>query len=97
MVKSSFKESPKTLVSICKHLLDGSPLHWVHHLPAEKDVWHLMCIEQHETTDMKKITLEEALGLFPEFNELSDIPQEMDVSFKRGKNSGKWYDFHRGD
>ncbi len=96
MKNSPFQENPESLVSVCNHVLNGCSLHWVHHLPEEKYLWHLMCIGEHKTSDMVQITLEEACRLFPEFQELGDVPPTMDVSFKRGKNSGKWYDFHRG-
>ena len=56
-----------------------------------------MCVEEHELSDMVQMTLGEALKLFPEIGELGDIPKNMDVSFKKGKNSGTWYDFHRSN
>jgi len=91
----NFQESPDTIVLICSHLKNGSELHWVHHLPNEKNVWNFMCTEEHKLSDMIQIKLLEACELFPEIKELADVPQSMDVSFKKGKNSGKWYDFHR--
>ena len=92
-----FLESPESVVLVCSHLKDGAELHWVHHLPNEQYVWNFMCVEEHELSDMVQMTLGEALKLFPEIGELGDIPKNMDVSFKKGKNSGKWYDFHRSN
>lgn len=94
MTNHSFQESDNTLVSICRHLMNGSNLHWVHHLPEEPCVWNLMCKDEHQRSDMVQITLSEASRLFPEIKELVDVPQNMEVSFKKGITSGKWYDFH---
>ncbi len=95
MVDHPFQEKPETIVLVCCHLMNGSSLHWVHHLPDEQCVWNLMCAEEHKQSDMVEKTLAEAYRLFPEIKELSDVPKNMDVSFKKGKTSGKWYDFHR--
>ncbi|OUS00608.1 hypothetical protein A9Q81_10275 [Gammaproteobacteria bacterium 42_54_T18] len=97
MEDNPFEESPDTLVSVCLHLMGGSSLHWVHHLPEESCVWNFMCIDEHQRSDMVEITLARASQLFPEIKELAEVPQSMDVSFKKGKTSGKWYDFHRGN
>jgi hypothetical protein len=94
MEKWPFKENPEALIVICKHLQGGAKLHWVHHVPKEEHVWQLTCAEEHQSSDMNKITLAEASKLFPEIIELADVPEDMSVSFKRGINSGKWYDFH---
>ncbi len=96
MTDHPFQESPDALVSICRHLVNESSLHWVHHLPAEPCVWNLMCTDEHQRSDIVQITLAEAYRLFPEIKELADVPQNMEVSFKKGKTSGKWYDFHPG-
>ncbi|WP_148212496.1 hypothetical protein [Hahella chejuensis] len=89
------KENADEGVLVCCHLMDGAELHWVHHLPEEQCVWAFMCAKEHERSDMVQKTLEEACRLFPEIGELADVPHDMDVSFKKGKNSGKWYDFYR--
>ena len=90
-----FKEDPDRIVSICTQLIEGSELHWVHYLPEEKFVWLFMCNLEHERSDMIETPLGEVYKLFPEIKDLADIPEDMDVSFKKAKNSGKWYDFHR--
>jgi len=66
----------------------------VYQLPEEQCVWILLCNKEHEESDLTQSTFEEASLLFPEIKELLDVPKDMRVSFKRGKNSGKWYDFH---
>jgi hypothetical protein len=91
-----FRESPDTLVVICSHLSKGADLHWVHHVPGEEFIWQFMCNSEHERSNMMEKTLMEAYQRFPEIGELANTPPNMDVSFKKGKNSGKWYDFHRG-
>jgi hypothetical protein len=95
--KYSFKEKPETAILICSHLMKGADLHWVHHLPGEQFQWNLMCVEEHTLSDMVETTLLEAHNLFPEIGELADVPEDMHVSFKKGKNSGRWYDFHRSN
>jgi len=92
-----FQESPETVILVCSHLKTGAMLHWVHHLPDEPCIWHLMCAEDHQPSDMNQITLGEALKLFPEIEGLGEVPKNMDVSFKKGRHSGRWFDFHRSN
>jgi len=89
-----FKELPESPVWICRHVIDGARLDWVHHVPEELYVWQLTCKDTYDLSDMVEITLAEASRLFLEIIELADVPQDMEVSFKKGITSGKWYDFH---
>jgi hypothetical protein len=96
MTDHPFQESPGTLVSVCHHLLNGSNLCWVYHLPGNVPcVWNLLCAGEHQNkSDLAQLTLAEASRLFPEIKELASVPQDMKVMFKKGNTSGKWYDFH---
>ena len=94
MIDNPFKEYSDTPVSVCRHLLDGAALFRVYHLPEEKCVWHLVCESNHQTSDRVQITLAKAYELFPEIGELAGVPKNMKVMLQKGKNSGKWYDFH---
>ena len=91
-----FKENPDTPALVSSHLLNGDDLHWVHHVPGEDYIWQLMPVSEQTREDMIETTLMKAYQQFPEIGELADTPPNMNVSFKKGKNSGKWYDFHRG-
>ena len=94
MTDSAKKRSEETVL-ICRHLLGGDQLHWVHHFPNEENTWSLMCGVEHQRSEMEEKSIVEVTKLFPEVNELMETPRDMDVSFKKGINSGKWYDFHR--
>ncbi|SCW84383.1 hypothetical protein SAMN04487970_106524 [Paenibacillus tianmuensis] len=89
-----FKEHLDAPVLICQHLLDGADLFRVYHLPNEECNWQMICMDNHEKSDMVVTTLAKAYELYPEIGELLDVPDDMTVMFQKGKNSGKWYDFH---
>lgn len=44
--------------------------------------------------EYEKIPKEEVLTMFPELGELFDLELEDTISFRKGINSGKWYDFY---
>jgi hypothetical protein len=86
-------------ILICKHLLNDANLFQVYHnfsfSPEIVSKWLITCNGQHcIDEDFVEIKMAEACERFPEINELLDIPDDMEVMFQKGNNSGKWYDFH---
>lgn len=43
--------------------------------------------------EYEKMDAEQVLQRFPEIGELFDLSPERNVIFRKGRNSGKWYDF----
>lgn len=85
----------QTPARCCKHLLNNAEQPFrVYHISNAAFVWQVICASSHEETDMQETTWEKLLEQFPQLVELKDIPAEMNVMMQRGKNSGKWYDFH---
>lgn len=46
-------------------------------------------IDEYERLDKEKVLL-----MYPELKELFDLQLQKTIIFIKGKNSGKWYDFH---
>lgn len=43
--------------------------------------------------EYEKVDKENALQMYPELKELFDLNPEKNISFRKGINSGRWYDF----
>ena len=49
--------------------------------------------ESRNLDEYEKIEQETALKMYPELNELLKLELERNTFFRKGRNSGKWYDF----
>lgn len=76
-------------------LLDGELLGTASFIKELEESWVLQSsspktknIDNYERMDRKEV-----LKRYPELKELFDLELEKNVSFRKGVNSGKWYDF----
>lgn len=93
-MNKSTKKNGNEPILVCQHLLNNAGLFQVYHLPNETYKWQMVCMGEHDRSHMTEITLAEACELFPEIEQLLDTPDDMEIMFQKGINSGRWYDFH---
>ncbi len=76
-------------------LLKGDILHGAYFM-KELDCWALQGAspKTNNIDDYEKMTQKEVLQMYPELKDLFDLKLEKNCFFRKGKNSGKWYDFH---
>ncbi len=83
------------IVYVEPKLLKGEALQNACFVKELEDRWVLQSalpetgnIDVYEKMDRKQI-----LQLFPELEELFELELDRNVVFRKGRNSGKWYDF----
>ena len=76
------------------NLLEGEKLSIVSFI-KEQNIWVLQSAlpNSKNIEEYKKINRESALKMYPELKELLELELERNTCFRKGRNSGKWYDF----
>lgn len=76
-------------------LLKGEALRTVCFIKELEDGWVLQSAspKTNNIDEYVKMSEKDILQMFPELNELFDLIPEKNISFRKGVNSGKWYDF----
>lgn len=77
-------------------LVEGSLLRTALFVKEIDESWIIQS-ENPETRNIdkyEKISKEKVLQMYPELDELFNLELHDTISFRKGINSGKWYDFH---
>ncbi len=84
------------MVYVDPALTDGEPLCRAIFATEFKNSWVIQSAapKTGNVDEYERLGKEKVLQMFPELKELFDLPLGETIIFMKGKNSGKWYDFH---